>query len=67
MRTAVGISLLGLAYASSIIQQNGLEFANEAAKQANLPLVKLGYSIYQAASYDKAGDVRNLTGNQANC
>jgi hypothetical protein len=40
-----------------LIEHNGLRYASEAARSADLPIVKLGYALQQATSYDRANDV----------
>lgn len=40
------------------IEHDGLKYASEEARKADLPLIKLPYATIQAQKYDKANDVR---------
>jgi hypothetical protein len=51
-----------LCTAFPLLEQNGLQFANEKARQQNLPSLKLDYGTWQAHSYDAKNDVGLSTG-----
>jgi hypothetical protein len=46
-----------LCIAIPLLEQNGLQFASEEARQQNLPSLKLEYGTWQAQSYDAKNDV----------
>lgn len=55
MFSSIYITLLALACCQAAPAQNGIRFD----KRADLPLLKLPYATYRAASYNPNGDVRH--------